>query len=95
MSEVVIKDGSTGKTAGVDDKNRLMTFSTNQSDSTHAACNGDLFNINTETINLTTDTASSLVYMKNIDTVPWIFTRIFYNAEISANGSGGSFTGSR
>ena len=86
----VLKSGTTGNTAEVDNENRVQTFSTSQTASTYAASmNGDLYNINTETITLTSDSASSLLYMKNTDTRKWIFTRIFYNAEVSTGGSGG------
>lgn len=85
----VIKDGRTGSTAEVDSGNRLHTFATSQTASTSAAFNGDLFNVNTGTINLTSANASSLVYMLNTDTQNWVFTRVFYNAEVSTGGSGG------
>lgn len=85
----IIKSGTTGNTAEVDADNRLQTFSSVQTASTFAAFNGNLFNINTETITLTTANVSALLYMKNIDTRNWVFTRIFYNAETSSGGSGG------
>ena len=87
MSEV-IKDGYTGDTAKVDSKNRLHTFATIESGGTEAAIEGDLYNVNTETIVLTSANASALVYMKNVDTVPWIYNRVFYNAGPSTGGTG-------
>lgn len=84
-----IQDGTgSGSRAKVDSKNRLRTFSTSESRSTEGAIGGELFNVNTGTINLNTDGASSLLYMKNTDSVPWVFTRIFYNAGPSTGGSG-------
>ena len=84
-----IKDGTgTGNTVKVDAKNRLHTFSTVETGGTEAAIEGDLYNINTETISLTSANASALVYMKNTDTVPWIYNRVFYNAGPSTGGSG-------
>jgi len=85
----VLKSGSSGNTAEVDDSNRVQAFSTSQTDSTARAINGDSFNINTETVTLTTATASALLYVRNDDTVDWIVPRVFYNAETSTGGTGG------
>ena len=86
----VLKSGTTGSTAEVDSRNRLQTFATVETASTYAAAvSGDLFNINTETITLTSGSPSSVLYMKNTDSVIWIFSRIFYNAEVSTGGTGG------
>ena len=87
MSEV-IKDGYTGFTAKVDVKNRLRTFATTETSGTEAAFIGDLYNVNTETIVLSTANASALLYMENDDVVPWVYNRIFYNAGPSTGGSG-------
>ena len=85
----VIKDGTgTGLKAKVDIKNRLATASTIQSGGSAAALDGDLYNVNTETINLTSGTASGLLYIKNTDNVPWIIDRVFYNAGTSTGGTG-------
>ena len=84
-----IKDGTgTGNTAKVDTKSRLHAFTTTESGGTEAAISGDLYNVNTETISLTSDGASALLYMKNTDTVPWVYNRVFYNAGPSTGGSG-------
>jgi len=85
---VVLKSGTSGDTAQVDSENRLQTFATSQTASTFAALAGDLYNINTETVTLTTSGATGLLYMKNTDSVPWVYSRIFYNAEVSTGGSG-------
>jgi hypothetical protein len=85
---LVIKDGQTGDTAQVDSNNRLVTMSIIQSGGVAAALDGDLYNINTETIILTSDTSSSLLYIKNTDSVPWIVDRVFYNAGTSTGGTG-------
>lgn len=84
----ILKSGTSGNTAEVDSNNRLNTFATSQSSSTFASCIGDLFNVNTGAINLTSSSPSALLHMRNTDTVAWIFTRIFYNAEVSIGGSG-------
>ncbi len=84
-----IQDGSgSGSRAKVDTKNRLHTFSTIETGGTEAAIEGDLYNVNTETINLSSANSSALLYMKNTDSVSWIFNRVFYNAGPSTGGSG-------
>jgi len=88
MSDYIQDGTGTGARAEVDSKNRLHTFATSQTGATEAALNGDLYNINTETIELTSASASSLLYMKNTDTVPWVLTRVFYNAGPSTGGAG-------
>lgn len=85
---LVLKDGQTGKTAHIDEKNRLATMSQIQSSGVNAALAGDLYNVNTETINLTTANTSSLLYIKNTDLVSWIVDRVFYNAAASTGGTG-------
>ena len=87
MSDFIQDGTGTGYRAEVDSKNRLSTLAATSTSGTNAALDGDLFNINTETINLTSATASSLLYLKNTDTVPWIIDRVFYNAAVSTGGS--------
>lgn len=85
----VIKDGTgTGNTARVDNKNRVRAFSTVETGGTEASFFGDLYNVNTGTISLTSAGTSALAYMKNTDNVPWIFNRVFYNAGPSTGGAG-------
>ena len=88
MSNFLLQDGKTGNTAQVDSDNRLQTFASTQTESTFAAFNGDLYNINTGTINLTSANASGLLFMSNTDTRDWVLTRVFYNIATSTGGSG-------
>jgi len=85
----ILKSGSSGNTAEVDDKNRVQAFSVSQTEATSAAISGDSFNVNTGTITLTSANSSALMYLKNTDTVDWVLSRVFYNAETSTGGSGG------
>ena len=85
----ILKSGNSGQTAHVDDKNRLQTFATSQSESTASALDGDSFNINTGTRTLTSANTSALLYLKNTDSFDWTIDRVFYNAEVSVGGSGG------
>ena len=84
-----IKDGTgNGFRAEVDNKNRLRTLSVIETGGTTAALIGDLYNVNTETISLTSASASSILYIKNTNLSPWVVDRVFYNAGISTGGSG-------
>lgn len=84
-----IKDGTgTGNRAKVDGGNRLHTFATTETGGTEAAIDGDLYNINTGTISLTSASESALLYMKNTDSASWIINRVFYNAGSSTGGAG-------
>ena len=88
MSDFIQDGTGDGYRAEVDAKNRLHTFSVSESGSTEASLDGGLYNLNTENIELTSATSSALLYMKNTDTVPWVMTRVFYNAGPSTGGSG-------
>lgn len=84
-----IQDGTgAGYRAKVDSKNRLKAFATTETGGTEASLDGELYNINTGTISLTTDSTSALLYAKNEDSAPWIIDRVFYNAGNSTGGSG-------
>lgn len=84
-----IQDGTgSGQRAKVDIKNRLHTFATVETGGSEASVEGDLYNINSGTINLTSSNQSSLLYMKNTDSVSWVVNRVFYNAGVSTGGTG-------
>lgn len=65
MSEQIIDGTGTGKKVRVDNANRLHTHSVNETLIEYAASQGDSYNINTGTINLTSATESALLYFKN------------------------------
>ena len=84
-----IQDGTgSGSRAKVDSKNRLHSFSTIETGGTEAALDGDLYNVNTGTVVLTSANESALLYMKNTDSVSWVINRVFYNAGTSIGGAG-------
>lgn len=84
-----IQDGTgSGSRAKVDVKNRLQTFSIGETGGTEASLDGELYNINTGAIALTSDNKSALLYAKNTDSVPWIINRVFYNVGNSTGGTG-------
>ena len=85
----VIKDGTgTGNTAKVDSKNRIRSLSTIETGGTEAALDGNLYNVNTFTINLTSANQSALLYIKNTNADSWVINRVFYNAGVSTGGTG-------
>ena len=88
MSDFIQDGTGSGYRARVNSDNHLHTRAISESGGTDAALAGNLYNINTETINLTSANASALLYMKNTDTVPWIVNRVFYNAGPSTGGTG-------
>ena len=71
-SPSTIVDGRTGQTAEVDSRNRLSTASVSKAAAIDASLNGDTFFVTTGSVNLTNDTISWLLYVKNTDTVPWV-----------------------
>ena len=71
-----IQDGQTGRTAKVDSRNRLTTASVSKTAAIDASLNGDTFFITTGSVNLTTDTESWLLYVKNDDDVAWVVSSL-------------------
>lgn len=67
-----IEDGRSGNTAKVDSENRLAVASVSKTAAINASLEGDTFFITTGSVNLTDDSESWLLYVKNNDTVPWV-----------------------
>jgi hypothetical protein len=91
MTDFLITDPLTSKRARVDDAGRVQSLAVSHSAATEAALDGDRYNINTFTVNLTTAGQSGLLYMKNEETdddINWIYDRVFYNIGASTGGSG-------
>jgi hypothetical protein len=88
----VLTDGRTGKTATVDDYNRLVTFSTVQDDRTASSLTGNTFIITHPIITLTSDNESVLLYVKNTDSVPWTVDSFAASIGPSTGGPGGTLT---
>ncbi len=62
----IIKDGTgTGLTAKVDGHNRIQTFSTGQTEVTHASKEGNAYTMSSGVINLTSDNESAILYFKS------------------------------
>lgn len=82
-----IVDGRTGKTAEVDERNRLSTLAVSKTAAIDASLNGDTFFITTGSVNLTSDGESWLLYLKNEDIVPWVVASL---AAVYGESTGGS-----
>jgi hypothetical protein len=84
-----ILDGSgTGLRAKVDSNYRLHTHSVSESISENASSNGESYNVNTGTINLTSSSESSVVYLKNTDEKDLLISTIGYLLGNSTGGTG-------
>ncbi len=68
----VIKSGRSGNTADVDGEGRLLTKSVSEDISVDSALKGQAFFLTSGVIELTSDTESQLIYVKNNDTVDWV-----------------------
>lgn len=86
---MIILDGAgTGYAAEIDDKNRLQTLSVTLDVGQRSAIDGDTYNINTGSINLTTANESALLYLKNTGTSSLHVTTIGYLIGNSTGGTG-------
>jgi hypothetical protein len=75
----IIKDGAgKGYSAEVDSKNRLHVDAVTLVRSANAVFDGDAYNINTGTINMTGTSRSGLLYVKNTGTNPIIIDTFIY-----------------
>lgn len=91
MSEF-IKDGTgTGNRLRVDVNNRAHALAVSVPYDSEAGIEQRLFNVNTGTISLTSDSASTVFYIKNTGTTPWVIPRVFFNLGNSTGGSGDVF----
>lgn len=86
---MIILDGSgNGYAAEVDNKNRLQTLSVTLDVGQRSAIDGDTYNINTGSINLTTANESALLYLSNTGTSSLHITTIGYLIGNSTGGTG-------
>lgn len=78
MAEEIIDGTGTGKRALVDSNNQLHTFSITEDEQRQAAELGNEYNINTGTINISTDstTRTTLLYFKNDEDEDFIVTAV-------------------
>lgn len=88
MSEQ-IKDGSgKGFLVKVSSDNRLHTLATTTSSAIESNERGDAYNINTDTINLTDASETTILYLKNNEDRDFIIVAVVIGIFTSANGDG-------
>ena len=85
-----IDDGRTGRTASVDENNRLNTLAVTKKGPVDSALNGDTFFISSGAVELTSDSESYLLYIENTDDKDWIVDSIVATFGAS-DGVGDSF----
>ena len=71
----VIKDGSAGYTAAVNDQNQLEVHAVTEGLALHSSGRGEAWNLNTDNISITTG-AASLMYLKNTSDAQFIIESI-------------------
>ena len=99
-----LRDGTgKGTLAEVTSSNKLMTLGVTETISAHHAFEGDAYNVNTGTINLTSANKSALLYFKNLEDEDIVITALFYLlgnsdgsgdtlVQVERNPTGGSIT---
>jgi hypothetical protein len=88
MAESIIDGTGTGNVAKVDSRNRLSTLSISETTSESAARDGNSYNINTGTINLTSANESGVLYIKNNGDNDIVLLQIGYLVGNSTGGTG-------
>ena len=88
MAEQILDGTGSGRKAKVDSGNRLHTHSVTETIAENASENGEAFNVNTGTINLTTANESGVLYFKNNGDKPIHIISIGYLLGNSTGGSG-------
>jgi hypothetical protein len=91
MGFQIIDGRGSGKRAGIDSDNRLLTQSINETIFQHAAEEGDAFFIGTPLINLTNSAASAVIIIENNEEEPLILGNFFLIAESTTGGSPNMF----
>lgn len=88
---MIIKDGKgRGYEVKVDEDNRLHTHAFTTNVDTSATINGDVFDISSNTVTLTSANESGLLYVKNNENDDLLLSLQFVNIDASTGGSGGS-----
>jgi len=88
MSELVVKSGSSGNTADVNDDNELQTFAVTRPEITKSAIAGDAFFISHTPVNLTSANQSYIFSILNNEGVNWIVDALQTSFGESTGGSG-------
>jgi hypothetical protein len=86
--EISIKGGANGNVTNVGNNKRIWTETVNYPSSFESSYIGNAFNINTDTITLTTANKSAVCYVKNTGDLPLVISSLFYILGASTGGSG-------
>jgi hypothetical protein len=79
VGDIIIKDGKgSGVSAKVSSTNKLSVLAVSEDIAAHHAFEGNAYNINTGTINLTSANKSALLYVKNLEEKDLIINAFFY-----------------
>jgi hypothetical protein len=85
----IIKDGTGGgRSARVNEENRLATAAITQSDKAHGADLANTYNIHTGDITLTDANETTVMYIKNNEDEDLAITGVIYNLGATASGTG-------
>lgn len=90
MGDSIIDGTGKGTGAKVGDKHRLHTHSLSASAASVATVTGDVFNVSSELVTLTTDSDSAALYIKNNEDESISVTTLFVNLGTSTGGVGKS-----
>ena len=75
-----IQDGTgTGYRAKVTSENRLEVDSIQTTAESLASVNGDSFNVSNDIIDITSDTETALIHMRNTNSEDWVITRVYFH----------------
>ena len=88
MAEIIESGGITPNKLIIDSKGRANVYAVTETIVENAAENGDSFNVNTGTINLTSANKSALLYLKNNGEEDVVISAIGYLMGNSTGGSG-------
>jgi hypothetical protein len=88
MGFEITDGGGKGYSAEVDSENRLRVFSISEQEVYNASSLGNSYNFNTGVINLTSDSKSAVLYIKNNGDPDLILTQLSYSMGNSTGGTG-------
>ena len=84
-----IQDGTgTGHRAKVTKDNKLTVASVETTAESLASINGDSFNVSNDIIDITSDTETALIHIRNTNSEDWVITRVYFHFGGSTGGVG-------
>ena len=84
-----IQDGTgTGYRAKVTNDNKLTVDSVETTAESLASVNGDSFNVSNDIVDITSDTETALIHIRNTNSEDWVITRVYFHFGGSTGGVG-------